>query len=250
MHAPCTLTHFFKETGCMYSKRMSNMYPPEAKEKAHLVYKFVIFDCVHYGYTRSNPRRRQSQRRVGFCFRGKVGCKSTMRISTIKGYVEIVTYEMKHNHPASLEPSDEYQPQNWLLSGINMGEDDKAFRRRRRRKTKQPEYEDIELPAGSAGTPALEVVSSQLERLRELAMLASEDQYAMFAQQLAQFEADWQEKLLMMETEAAALQTSEVTAALPGPSSVQPPPHQPVMVVANAPGPSSAVATVPPGPSC
>lgn len=58
----------FKETGCLYSKRMSNMWPAEAKDKSHLVYKFVIFDCVHFGYTRDNSRRRSTQRRAGFWY--------------------------------------------------------------------------------------------------------------------------------------------------------------------------------------
>ncbi len=60
------LEEFQRETGCLYSKRRSNMWPAEAKDKEHLVYKFVIFDCVHFGFTRDNSRRRSTQRRAGF----------------------------------------------------------------------------------------------------------------------------------------------------------------------------------------
>uniref|UniRef100_A0A5K3EK87 FAR1 domain-containing protein n=2 Tax=Mesocestoides corti TaxID=53468 RepID=A0A5K3EK87_MESCO len=204
------LEEFQRETGCLYSKRMSNMWPAEAKDKEHLVYKFVIFDCVHFGYTRDNSRRRSTQRRAGFCFRGKVGCKSTMRISTIKGYVEIVTYEMRHNHPASQEASDEYQPQNWLLSGINVGDDDKAFKRRRRPKKQA-------LASSSASQSSThektDIISSQLTKLKEIAMSASSDKLEIFCGQLSDFEIRWRQRLI------ATYQQSE---DLPDPNSSPP----------------------------
>nr|CUU99320.1 hypothetical transcript [Hymenolepis microstoma] len=202
------LEQFQRESGCLYSKRMSNMWPAEMKDKEHLVYKFVIFDCVHFGYTRDNSRRRSTQRRAGFCFRGKVGCKSTMRISSIKGYVEIVTYEMRHNHPASQESSDEYHPQTWLLSGINVGEDERAFKRRRRSKKQLLEesaaataaqkialntgpIDSIELPATT------DIISAQLIKLREVALSAPPDKLDIFSNQLAKFENRWRQKLVM-----------------------------------------------------
>ncbi|KAM7536315.1 hypothetical protein Aperf_G00000081806 [Anoplocephala perfoliata] len=194
------LEDFQRETGCLYSKRMSNMWPAEMKDKEHLVYKFVIFDCVHFGYTRDNSRRRSTQRRAGFCFRGKVGCKSTMRISSIKGYVEIVTYEMRHNHPASQEASDEYQPQNWLLSGINVGDNDKAFKRRRRTKKQVLEDSAAALAVGDVDLgmqPDSDIISNQLAKLRELAQAAPEDKLDIFNNQLAEFENRWRQRLML-----------------------------------------------------
>ncbi|KAL5106185.1 hypothetical protein TcWFU_004578 [Taenia crassiceps] len=189
------LEEFQRETGCLYSKRMSNMWPAEAKDKEHLVYKFVIFDCVHFGYTRDNSRRRSTQRRAGFCFRGKVGCKSTMRISTIKGYVEIVTYEMRHNHPASQEASDEYQPQTWLLSGINVGDDDKAFKRRRRSK-KQVLADSALAQAEVVAVQKTDIISDQLAKLRDVALAAPPDKLEIFCNQLSEFEARWRQQLM------------------------------------------------------
>ncbi|KAM3183369.1 hypothetical protein ACTXT7_010475 [Hymenolepis weldensis] len=174
------LEQFQRETGCLYSKRMSNMWPAEMKDKEHLVYNF----------------------------RGKVGCKSTMRISSIKGYVEIVTYEMRHNHPASQESSDEYQPQTWLLSGINVGEDERAFKRRRRSKKQLLEesaaattaqkialntgpIDSIELPTTT------DIISAQLIKLREVALSVPSDKLDIFSNQLTEFERRWRQRLVL-----------------------------------------------------
>ncbi len=116
-----------------------------------------------------------------------------MRISTIKGYVEIVTYEMRHNHPASQEASDEYQPQNWLLSGINVGEDEKAFKRRRR--SKKHNALASSSASQSSSTEKTDMITSQLEKLREIAMAASIDKLDVFSSQLADFGERWRDRL-------------------------------------------------------
>ncbi|EUB62359.1 hypothetical protein EGR_02812 [Echinococcus granulosus] len=126
----------------------------------------------------------------------RVGCKSTMRISTIKGYVEIVTYEMRHNHPASQEASDEYQPQTWLLSGINVGDDDKAFKRRRRSK-KQVLADAAVAQAAVATMQKTDIISDQLARLREVALAAPQDKLEVFCSQLSEFETRWRQQLMV-----------------------------------------------------
>ena len=221
---------------------MSNMWPVEAKDKAHLVYKFVIFDCVHFGYTRDSSRRRSSHRRAGFwfvhfanlswfsSFRGKVGCKSTMRISSIKGYVEIVTYEMRHNHPASQEASDEYHPQSWLLSGINVGDDDKVFRRRRRSK-KQILEESAAAQAASHSTmfstitheeEGNDMISDQLGRMRALALSGPREKLDIFSNQLAEFEERWRQQL-MATFQQQQQQSAEEPTQEAGPSQSEDP---------------------------
>lgn len=123
-----------------------------------------------------------------------------MRISSIKGYVEIVTYEMRHNHPASQEASDEYQPQTWLLSGINVGDNDKAFKRRRRTKKQVLEDSAAALAVGSVDVemqPNSDIISNQLAKLRELAQAAPADKLEIFSNQLVDFENRWRQRLMM-----------------------------------------------------
>uniref|UniRef100_A0A0V0J7E6 FAR1 domain-containing protein n=1 Tax=Schistocephalus solidus TaxID=70667 RepID=A0A0V0J7E6_SCHSO len=62
------LEEFQQVTGFYYSKRNSDLWPPDAVNKQHLKYKFAVFDCVHYGYTHSNRRQRNTERRAGFWF--------------------------------------------------------------------------------------------------------------------------------------------------------------------------------------
>nr|VZI53606.1 unnamed protein product [Spirometra erinaceieuropaei] len=190
------LEEFQRETGCFYSRRSTVVWPPDAYGKEHLKYKFVIYDCVHYGSTRSTKRCRRTKRNNGFCFKNKVGCRSSMRISSAKGYVEILSYEMRHNHPPSLEASGEYQPHSWLLSGISINEEEGLIvKRRRRAKNRYNARPPKADPSHVLSDPNVELIRPQLEKLRELALSASTERFHSFLAQLSDFESEWKARL-------------------------------------------------------
>lgn len=119
-----------------------------------------------------------------------------MRLSSIKGFVEIVTYEMRHNHPASQEASDEYQPHTWLIPGIKIDDEDKIFRRRRRRKVSKYCEENEDGTKLTINTSAkIEIITPQLDKLQEIALSANEKTFVHFAKQLSDFGKEWRERL-------------------------------------------------------
>ncbi|VDM05771.1 unnamed protein product [Schistocephalus solidus] len=119
-----------------------------------------------------------------------------MRISSAKGYVEILSYEMRHNHPPSLEASGEYQPHSWLLSGISINEDESlVVKRRRRAKNRYNERPPKPDPSHVLSDHNVELIRPQLEKLRDLALSASTDRFHTFLAQLSDFESEWKARL-------------------------------------------------------
>ncbi|VDN16400.1 unnamed protein product [Dibothriocephalus latus] len=207
------LEEFQRETGCFYSRRSTVVWPSDAYGKEHLKYKFVIYDCVHYGSTRSTKRCRRTKRNNGFCFKNKVGCRSSMRISSAKGYVEILSYEMRHNHPPSLEASGEYQPHSWLLSGISINEEEGlVVKRRRRAKNRYNERQPKAETSHVLSDPNVELIRPQLEKLRELALSASTDRFHAFVAQLSDFESEWKARLNFRSRQGQYFNCTDVPA--------------------------------------
>nr|VZI51417.1 unnamed protein product [Spirometra erinaceieuropaei] len=103
------LKEFQAKTGSIYIKHNACRWPATALDKAHLVYRVVKIECVHYGrheYKSNQPNIKMS------C---KIGCKSCIRVTSGTGRVVIGKFNMKHNHPVPIESAIQY-PLNTLLA--------------------------------------------------------------------------------------------------------------------------------------
>ncbi|BHF75124.1 zinc ion binding [Sparganum proliferum] len=124
------LKKFQTKTKSIYIKRNACRWPPDALEKQHLVYRRLKIECVHYGQRKRNKPNKPNIKFPTFDdfasrleeFQRETGCFYSRRSTVVwppdaygkehlkynfknKGYVEILSYEMRHNHPPSLEAS-------------------------------------------------------------------------------------------------------------------------------------------------
>ncbi|VDL92806.1 unnamed protein product [Schistocephalus solidus] len=98
------LRQFQQETGSVYVLGRSNKWPQKeqaAAELAGLTYKNVTLQCVHFG---SGGSRRPSVDGNALLTRTvRIGCKSRIYLSSVRGGVELVSFDMRHNHRVSVQ---------------------------------------------------------------------------------------------------------------------------------------------------
>eukprot|EP00108_Taenia_solium_P010095 TsM_000332000 transcript=TsM_000332000 gene=TsM_000332000 len=102
------LRQFESSTGALYVKLNSKRFPEGHPMRDSMVYSNIKYVCYHYGTRVSSATKRKNQRT------SKLGCSSQICISYSNGYLRIVSFDMRHNHPVTSESAQLY-PRNRRL---------------------------------------------------------------------------------------------------------------------------------------
>ncbi|BHF75194.1 hypothetical protein SprV_0501828900 [Sparganum proliferum] len=86
---------FQEETGSVYVKKGVHKLPIGHVNSGLLVYTTMRFQCIHYGNFVSTAQMRQNHRSK------KIGCLSTIHVSSTQNKLHITRFNMRHNHLVS-----------------------------------------------------------------------------------------------------------------------------------------------------
>ncbi|KAM7533212.1 hypothetical protein Aperf_G00000128066 [Anoplocephala perfoliata] len=104
------LKQFEKNTGSVYIKYSTGLFSNTMDpQEVRCRYKKIRYVCVHYGSRRSEPVRRRNQHTT------KIGCGSCFSVKYADGFLQIVSYDMRHCHPVDPESARLY-PHNRRLT--------------------------------------------------------------------------------------------------------------------------------------
>ncbi|BHF79394.1 zinc ion binding [Sparganum proliferum] len=98
------LRQFQQATGSVYVLGRSNKWSQKERESAAtagLTYKNVTLQCVHFGS--GNSRHLSDTSGARFNRTVRIGCKSRIYVSSVRGGVELVSFDMRHNHRVSVQ---------------------------------------------------------------------------------------------------------------------------------------------------